>query len=742
MSFEQKINYQLNKYPTIKKVVKRVYQRGLYSISPKIKSEGNIIRLSPDDEKHEYFFGYYDKSPWDNTDRYVLCMRADNTWSDVSPKEKADIIIIDTKKGEYESGRVRKVAQTNAWNVQQGCMLQWLGPDYRSRILYNDFRDGKYVSVILSLESMQEKIIPAPVYSVSMDGKFALTLDFSRLYELAPGYGYYNVPEKTKGISLPDATAIWRVDLVSGKVKDLLKYSDFANFEPRSEMQEKNTIHKVNHIMLSPNGKRFMVLYRWFCGQRKYTRLITCNVDGSDMYVLSDDDMVSHCYWRDNNYILAFENKKYEGTGYYLMKDKSSNYYHCWPEMTGDGHPSFSLDRSEVVTDTYPDRTRISSIKVMSGDLQNPNIKTIAKVFSPFKYDNETRCDLHPRWNHIGNKICFDSVFEGHRGLYYIELNTIRMNTKKKNINKRPEKSVCVLLSTYNGEKYLKEQLDSLLAQRGVNLTILVRDDGSKDNTTTILEEFAKKDSRLTFYQGKNVGPAQSFFDLIMKSPQTDYYAFCDQDDVWDEDKLEIAVDMLEKEDRSKPNMYYSNLRIVDQDLNFYRLSHVSPSIQTNKYSVLTEDMATGCTVVFNNTAANFTRLGLPKYCSMHDTWIYMICKFFGKTVYDFDAHISYRQHGDNVVGTYLGKKTKEIYIARIKRLFDRNLQPRYNNACNFYKVFGDRLDKKDKEKILKLVNYKKSPDNRLSLLFDKDIHASSINREIRYKFLILMGIV
>lgn len=109
MSIEQKINYQLNKCPAVKKVVKRAYQLGMYAISPKIKSEGNIVRISPDDLTHEYFFGYYDKSPWDITDRYMLCMRANNTWSDVSPRETADILIIDTEKEEDDPKRTKKL---------------------------------------------------------------------------------------------------------------------------------------------------------------------------------------------------------------------------------------------------------------------------------------------------------------------------------------------------------------------------------------------------------------------------------------------------------------------------------------------------------------------------------------------------------------------------------------------------------------------------------------------------------
>ncbi|WIM83255.1 hypothetical protein [Gallibacterium anatis] len=422
MSIEQKINQQLNKYPIIKKIIKSIYQRGMYILSKKIKSEGNIVRVSPDDDTYEYFFGYYDKSPWDISDRFMLCLRARNTWSNVSPKEVADIFLIDTSKNKNDPEKYMKIAETRAWNVQQGCMLQWLGPDYKERIIFNDFRDGKLCSVILDLSTRQEKVVPMPVYSVSTDGKFALTLDFTRLYNLRPGYGYYNQSEKTKDIPLPDTTAIWKVDLETGEINSILKYTDFSSFEPREEMKYPDAIHKVNHIMINPNNSRFMVLYRWFIGHRKYTRLITCNIDGSDMYVLSDDDMVSHCFWKDDKTILAFENKKNTGPGYYLMKDKTQDYKHCWKTLSNDGHPSYSPDRSLVVTDSYPDRARICYLYIMSGDENKDSVQTIAKVFAPFKYDNDTRCDLHPRWNRQGNKVCFDGVFEGHRGLYTVKI--------------------------------------------------------------------------------------------------------------------------------------------------------------------------------------------------------------------------------------------------------------------------------------------------------------------------------
>ena len=420
MGLEQKINYQLNKYPGIKKCIKRGYQRLMYALSDKIKSEGNITRTSPNDPSSEYFFGYYDKSPWDAAGRYMLCMRAKDTWSEPDPSGEAEILLIDTK----DNYSFRVVAKTYTWNVQQGCMLQWLGPDFSSRIIYNDTRRGQYCAIVLEVLSGKERVLPLPVYTVSKDGKTALSLDFSRLHNLRPGYGYAVIPEKTEGVALPDETCIWKMVIETGEVTPLLKYTDFAKFQPRSEMQEAGSVHKVNHLILSPNGQRFMVLYRWYCGQRKYTRLITCNVDGSDMYLLSDDDMVSHCYWKDDEHIIAFENKRDGGAGYYLMKDKTHDYQHLWPQLSNDGHPSYCpTDNSIVVFDTYPDRARIQEVKIARDtDVEGKDIKVLAKVFAPFKYDNDTRCDLHPRWSRDGKKICFDACFEGHRGLYVVDV--------------------------------------------------------------------------------------------------------------------------------------------------------------------------------------------------------------------------------------------------------------------------------------------------------------------------------
>lgn len=151
MGLEQKINYFLNRFPKLKKGLKRCYQRFSYAFSKKIKSEGNIISVTPNDGK-EYFFGYYDKSPWNKTEKYMVCLRADNTWSDVSPKQSADIMLIDLTKDISDNNRIRKIAETRAWNVQMGCMLQWLGPNFENKIMYNDFRNNELCSVILDID--------------------------------------------------------------------------------------------------------------------------------------------------------------------------------------------------------------------------------------------------------------------------------------------------------------------------------------------------------------------------------------------------------------------------------------------------------------------------------------------------------------------------------------------------------------------------------------------------------------
>ena len=154
-------------FPVVKKLAKRVYQIiSVVTSKEKFKSEGNIVRISPDDE-YEYFYGYYDKSPWDKSDRYMICLKVKQTYKSVAPKEPGIVGVIDTQS----NNKFKMIGTTHSWNVQQGCMAQWMGPDFESKIIYNDFREGNYCSVIYDFKNnKEEKILPMAVYDVAMDG--------------------------------------------------------------------------------------------------------------------------------------------------------------------------------------------------------------------------------------------------------------------------------------------------------------------------------------------------------------------------------------------------------------------------------------------------------------------------------------------------------------------------------------------------------------------------------------------
>lgn len=513
------------KNDTIRHFMYGIYQRVLYSISAKIQVEGDVEVITPDDG-YEYLFGYYDKCPWDETGHYMLATRVKSATAKADSTVPADIVTIDL----LNNNAVKVIATTHCWNVQQGCMAQWMGAD---SILYNDFRDGKYCAVILTISTGSKRILDMPVYTLSADKKTALTLDFSRLHRLRPGYGYANVEESTKNEACPDKTCIWKIDIESGVVTPLLKYTDFASFEPRAEM--KDAEHKVNHLMISPNGKRFMVLHRWFKDKVKYTRLVTCNVDGTEMYNLSDDNFVSHCCWKNDSEILSYLNKNEGGKGYYLMQDKTKEFERYWPELAMDGHPTYSYDGERVVTDTYPDRKRVQSVYVM----KNSVVKRVARVFSPFKYGGDVRCDLHPRWKPDGSQICFDASFLGKRSVCVVNIGTAKkeplMNTTK----------ISVIIPCYNCADFIDETLQSLVNQTYKDFEVILVNDGSKDNTLTTITEWQKKgilDIKIVNQENAGVSAARN---NGVKHATGEYIMYLDSDDIYHEDFIYVLASVV-----------------------------------------------------------------------------------------------------------------------------------------------------------------------------------------------------
>jgi rhamnosyltransferase len=300
-------------------------------------------------------------------------------------------------------------------------------------------------------------------------------------------------------------------------------------------------------------------------------------------------------------------------------------------------------------------------------------------------------------------------------------------------------KTVQVLMSTYNGEKYLDEQIQSLILQEGVKVEILVRDDGSSDNTISKLKAWESK-GVLKWYSGENIGPARSFMDLVKNAPRSDYYAFCDQDDVWDNDKLISAVKMLEKFNNKEPALYFSKTRLVDSNLKPIKSQDKSnPKITLG--SALIINSATGCTEVFNHALLEVLKRYNNENIYMHDGWVYKLCLAIdGNVLFDEIAHISYRQHGNNVIG---GKQSfYKKYKRRFKNLLvDRNCI-RSNDARELIKGYADLIPDENLELIKRVADYKLNLKNRLKLICDKEIKTNSLEHNLAFICAVLFGVL
>ena len=254
---------------------------------------------------------------------------------------------------------------------------------------------------------------------------------------------------------------------------------------------------------------------------------------------------------------------------------------------------------------------------------------------------------------------------------------------------------VSVLLSTYNGEKYIVQQLDSILNQTYPEIEIYVRDDGSKDGTLKILERYEKKNI-IHVERGKNIGFVKSFFWLLANCGDASYYAFSDQDDVWLKDKIEIAVERLQETNAEKPTLYCSNYDFYDENLNL--ISHrrgKEPNIGFHN-SIVDSYVAYGFTCVFNQTARNLVTRELPQNAASHDWWLYMVCAGMGEVIYDKQVTVKYRRHGNNTSPEGFNFCKHQIW--RLNKFFLSGYFLNIREQIKEYEeIFGNQLSKADK---------------------------------------------
>ncbi len=263
---------------------------------------------------------------------------------------------------------------------------------------------------------------------------------------------------------------------------------------------------------------------------------------------------------------------------------------------------------------------------------------------------------------------------------------------------------VAVLLSTFNGDRYLDEYLQSLNGQEWRDLTLIVRDDGSSDKTLPILKR-NQEISELAFQilpSDGHLGAAQSFFRLLDEAGDGfNYYAFSDQDDIWLSDKISRAVNKLKPVSENIPVLYCSRLEYVDEKLNHLQWSRIPRCIGFG--NAIVENIATGCTVVMNKSARKLILSNVPGKCLMHDWWCYLTVSCFGQIIFDDYSGVKYRQHSSNAIGA--STAFADDVGRRIRRFFrsEGGIFRFSDQVKAFLDSFGDRISE-EQHRILHLV--------------------------------------
>ncbi len=301
---------------------------------------------------------------------------------------------------------------------------------------------------------------------------------------------------------------------------------------------------------------------------------------------------------------------------------------------------------------------------------------------------------------------------------------------------------LAVLMATYNGEKYLQEQIESILRQQtDVPFDLIVRDDGSKDRTVEILEAY-QKDGKLRYYAGENAGAAKGFIQLLRDNAGYELYAFADQDDEWLPGKLQKGIDAVRG--ASAPTLYCTNAALVDSELNSLGRNTHRERPTYNLVSMLClASCAQGCTSVFNEALARVMREHpMPDVFIMHDSLLTCVCALIGGTViYDHEPSMHYRMHGSNVFGMSTAKQgVMKVIKSRLKEITTPQKVSMYAQAKGILDTYADVISAENQAVCRTVIRAEKSLGARLRLVFDKNLKHDTLNKTITKKLTILLG--
>lgn len=414
----------LKRHPQIKLFVRDMYQNVMDLIPDKPNYTANDVKVL-----EGYFWGFHDLSPISNDERHMLGCKLNIPLRMPEAGEPLTIGYWDIDN----LGEFHQVADCYAWGYHKGCRLQWLG-NSNDTFIFNTARDGQLCAEIHQLphtSAVPEPVeghtsyLSFPIDTISWDGRYATSFSYRRLNELMPGYGYDIEDGSYLDEGHPADTGLYIIDVEKNTRKLLFSLDYLASLEPTENM--KGARHFVTHTEFSKDNQYVIFMHRWIHDDpdKRFSRLITCRLDGSELCISPTTDMVSHYVWDEKWGILAFCRIN-NVDGHYLFSDHTmKRWRHVAPQLNSDGHQSFIPGTDFAVTDTYPDGRRYAKLwrinLVTDETMLLADLKSPKQFQSPNCYKNWA-CDLHPRVSPRGTFVTFDSVHTNRRALCVMKL--------------------------------------------------------------------------------------------------------------------------------------------------------------------------------------------------------------------------------------------------------------------------------------------------------------------------------
>ena len=364
-----------------------------------------------------HFFGYYGINVWDRSGRHHLALESDFHRRPPTPADRARVGLVDLESGAFE-----RIAETGAFNLQQGSMLHWIDAGRGEELTYNAWQGPRVVSHALHRATGATRTLQAPVAAVTADGRQALGLNYARMYHCRSVVGYANEQDPASLVLAPEDDGLYRIDLPTGRAELVVSHAQVIRAAALSEPP--SGLVWFNHVMFNTDGSRALFFCRMRRGAEKGMRssLWTVRPDGSELSLqIGFPHRISHFAWLDPDRVLISTDLL--GSMQFLTFTVDRNDFA--PIGAGvlppDGHACFSPDGRWMVCDTYPQGAeRIS--QVMLYEMATGRRVDVAGFRSEPVFTGDVRCDLHPRWHPDGTLLTIDAVPEGDRQIYLLDV--------------------------------------------------------------------------------------------------------------------------------------------------------------------------------------------------------------------------------------------------------------------------------------------------------------------------------